>query len=130
MTSNENADGLEQLEALCKKICHILEREHSVLCARNGLIGRGVDELELLHNEKDSELERLELLARNVDFAECAKVVPFRAREVRDSVERCKNLRAKQLRAPTILRQGEQRVERVVIALIYPEIRLKRPKGQ
>jgi flagellar biosynthesis/type III secretory pathway chaperone len=95
MTSNENADGLEQLEALCKKICHILEREHSVLCARNGLIGRGVDELELLHNEKNSELERLELLARNVDFAECAKVVPFRAREVRDSVERCKNLQSR-----------------------------------
>ena len=45
-------------------------------------------------------------------------------------LERCKNLRAKQLRAPTILRQGEQRVERVVIALIYPEIRFKRPKGQ
>ena len=45
-------------------------------------------------------------------------------------LKRCKNLRTKQLRAPAIMRQGQQRIERVKIALIDPKIRFKCPKGQ
>lgn len=95
MTAKSDSDGLEKLEALCKKICQILEREHAVLCARNGLIGKGVDELEALHNEKDSELANLEQLARDVDFSEFAKAVPHRTVDARESVERCKRLQSR-----------------------------------
>jgi len=90
-----NDDGLAQLEALCKKICHILEREHSVLCAKNGLIGKGVDELEALHSEKDREIERLEQLAGTVDFAEFSRAMPHRSLDARESVERCKRLQSR-----------------------------------
>lgn len=95
MTGQQNSDGLEQLEALCKKICQILEREHAVLCAQNGLIGKGVGELEALHSEKDVELANLEQLASNVDFVEFSKAVPHRTLDARESVERCKRLQSR-----------------------------------
>jgi flagellar biosynthesis/type III secretory pathway chaperone len=89
------ADHLQELETLCKRICHILEREHAVLRGRNGLIGDGVGELEQLHAEKDREIDQLERMTRAFASAETTRQQSERAQQVREHIERCKNLQAR-----------------------------------
>jgi flagellar biosynthesis/type III secretory pathway chaperone len=96
MTPNHPAtDNFSDLESLCKKICHILEREHAVLRGRNGLIGDGVQELEQLHAEKDREIETLERLSKGLAAIDQARSNPDRAQHVREQIERCKTLQAR-----------------------------------
>jgi len=87
--------SLDYLQGLCENICHILEREHSVLRSRNGLIGSGVEELEELHIEKEREIEVLDRLSREDTYLEEVRTAPLRASEVRSSIERCKILQAR-----------------------------------
>lgn len=88
-------ETLEQLQSLCDDLCHLLEREHSVLRSRNGLIGAGVAELEQLHGEKDHRIDLLDRASRGGLYSDQAKADPARADTVRQSIERCKSLQAR-----------------------------------
>ena len=96
MTPNHTpSDNLGDLESLCKKICHLLEKEHAVLRSRNGLIGEGVEELEQLHAEKDREIETLERLSKTLGAIDQTRSNPERAQHVREQIERCKTLQTR-----------------------------------
>jgi flagellar biosynthesis/type III secretory pathway chaperone len=84
--------SLDSLEALCSKICQTLDREHAVLRGSNGLIGRGVDELEEIHSEKSEQIARLEGLSRAAETSDEKREHPGRAQGVREHIERCKQL--------------------------------------
>ena len=88
-------ETLEQLQSLCDDLCHLLEREHSVLRSRNGLIGAGVSEPEQLHSEKDRRIDMLDRASRGGLYSNQAKADPTRADTVRQSIERCKSLQAR-----------------------------------
>ena len=87
-----NTPSLHNLDELCVRICRTLDREHSVLRGSNGLMGQGVDDLEAIHAEKSEQLELLETLARSPEAADEAKTDPRRAQDVREKIERCKQL--------------------------------------
>lgn len=84
--------SLETLEDLCTGICRTLDREHSVLRGSNGLIGRGVDDLEAIHEEKSAQIERLETLAKSPEATDEARAHPERAQHLREKIELCKQL--------------------------------------
>jgi len=124
-----NTDNLESLEVLCKKICHILEREHAVLRGRNGLIGDGVNELEELHQEKDREIATLERMSRALGAVEQARSNPERAQHVREHIERCKTLQA---RNHQVFSRVVSAQRRIISLLREPdeEISLYDPRGR
>jgi len=124
-----SADNLDNLEALCKKICHILEREHAVLRGRNGLVGDGVDELEELHQEKDREIATLERMSRALGAVEQARANPERAQHVREHIERCKTLQA---RNHQVFSRVVTAQRRIISLLREPdeEISLYDPRGR
>jgi flagellar biosynthesis/type III secretory pathway chaperone len=84
--------SLDSLDELCSKICQTLDREHAVLRGTNGLIGRGVDDLEEIHSEKTDQIERLEGLSRSTVTTDEKRAYPVRAQAVREHIERCKQL--------------------------------------
>jgi flagellar biosynthesis/type III secretory pathway chaperone len=130
MTPNTlSVDNLDNLETLCKKICHILEREHAVLRGRNGLIGDGVDELEQLHQEKDREIATLERMSRALGAVEQARTNPERAQHVREHIERCKTLQA---RNHQVFSRVVSAQRRIISLLREPdeEISLYDPRGR
>jgi flagellar biosynthesis/type III secretory pathway chaperone len=130
MTSNTpGADNLDSLETLCKRICHILEREHSVLRGRNGLIGDGVEELEHLHQEKDREIATLERMSRALGAVEQARNHPERAQHVREHIERCKTLQA---RNHQVFSRVVSAQRRIISLLREPdeEVSLYDPRGR
>ncbi len=130
MTPNTlSVDNLDNLETLCKKICHILEREHAVLRGRNGLIGDGVDELEQLHQEKDREIATLERMSRALGAVEQACTNPERAQHVREHIERCKTLQA---RNHQVFSRVVSAQRRIISLLREPdeEISLYDPRGR
>lgn len=88
-------EGLEELESLCQRICHILERENAILRGKNGLIGDGIDELEVIQSEKDAKIAMLERVSRNDACIEETKRCPERAERVRSAISRCKDLQSR-----------------------------------
>jgi len=84
--------ALENLDDLCTTICRTLEREHAVLRGSNGLIGRGVEDLEQIQVEKSAQIERLEVLSKSAEATDEARLNPERAQDVRANIERCKQL--------------------------------------
>jgi flagellar biosynthesis/type III secretory pathway chaperone len=63
-----------------------------VLRGSNGLIGRGVDDLERIQLEKSAQIERLEYLAKSPEASDEARAHPEQAQVVREKIERCKQL--------------------------------------
>jgi hypothetical protein len=84
--------GPQDLEALCIRICHILERENAILRSRNGLIGDGIDELELIQSEKDDKIALLERASRDEACVAETRLSPEKAERVRLAISRCKDL--------------------------------------
>jgi len=84
--------SLESLDELCIRICRTLDHEHAVLRGSNGLIGRGVDDLERIQAEKSAQIERLESLAKSPEASDEARAHPEQAQVVREKIERCKQL--------------------------------------
>jgi len=84
--------SLDVLDELCSRICQTLDREHAVLRGSNGLIGQGVDDLEKIHVEKADQIEKLEGLARSPEASDESRAHPGRARDIRENIERCKQL--------------------------------------
>lgn len=82
----------EELEALCQRICHVLERENAILRSRNGLIGEGIEELEGIQAEKDSSIALLERASRDDLCIAESRRSPERAERVRMAIGRCKDL--------------------------------------
>ena len=80
--------ALENLDDLCTTICGTLEREHAVLRGSNGLIGRGVEDLEQIQVEKSAQIERLEVLSKSAEATDEARLNPERAQDVRANIER------------------------------------------
>lgn len=88
-------EGLEELEALCQTICYILERENAILRSRNGLIGDGIEELEVIQSEKDAKIELLERLSRDEASIDETRRNPEKAEKVRVAINRCKDLQSR-----------------------------------
>lgn len=63
-----------------------------MLRGSNGLIGRGVDDLERIQAEKSEQIERLECLAKSPEALDEARAYPEQAQGVREKIERCKEL--------------------------------------
>lgn len=84
--------SLETLDDLCTRISRTLDLEHSVLRGSNGLIGRGVNDLEMIHMEKSAQIERLETLSKSPEATDEARANPERAQNLREKIERCKQL--------------------------------------
>lgn len=63
-----------------------------MLRGSNGLMGQGVDSLEEIHVEKSEQIERLETLAKSSEATDEARANPDRAQNVREKIERCKQL--------------------------------------
>lgn len=89
------AHSLAQVRSQCERICHVLEREYSVLRSRNGLLGEGIDELEVLQEEKEREIAALDLMTRTGTCLDEARARPDDAREVRGAIEQCKGLQSR-----------------------------------
>lgn len=87
--------GLHDLQAQCEVIGHLLEREYAVLRSRNGLLGEGVDELTQLQQEKDEQISRLDVLARDALNLDAATRPSELADPVRQALERCKALQSR-----------------------------------
>ncbi|MFM7433124.1 MAG: hypothetical protein ACKO3O_06470 [Gammaproteobacteria bacterium] len=90
-----SAEGLEELESLCQRICHILERENAILRSKNGLIGDGIDELEAIQSEKDAKIALLERVSRDESCVNETRSCPDTAARVRASINRCKDLQSR-----------------------------------
>jgi len=89
---NATPSTFEELEALCQRICHVLERENAILRSRNGLIGEGIEELEGIQAEKDSSIALLERASRDDLCISESRRSPERAERVRMAIGRCKDL--------------------------------------
>ncbi|MGA0800557.1 MAG: hypothetical protein ACO3P5_08945 [Steroidobacteraceae bacterium] len=130
MTPNHTpSDNLGDLESLCKKICHLLEKEHAVLRSRNGLIGEGVHELEQLHAEKDRDIETLERLSKSLGAIDQSRSNPERAQHVREQIERCKTL---QTRNHQVFSRVVTAQRRIISLLRQPDddVSLYDPRGR
>lgn len=90
-----SAEGLEELESLCHRICHILERENAILRSKNGLIGDGIEELEAIQSEKDAKIALLERVSRDESCVNETRSCPDKAARVRASINRCKDLQSR-----------------------------------
>jgi len=90
-----SAEGLEELESLCQRICHILERENAILRSQNGLIGDGIEELEAIQSEKDAKIALLERVSRDESCVDETRRCPDKAERVRASINRCKDLQSR-----------------------------------
>ena len=88
-------EGLEELEYLCQTICYILERENAILRSKNGLIGDGIEELEVIQSEKDEKIEMLERMSRDETSVQETRNNPEKAERVREAINRCKDLQSR-----------------------------------
>ena len=109
---------LQEIAVLCGGICALLEREHSVLRKSNGLIGEGIPELEALHREKESQIERLDLLSRSEDAIGAARAQPDEARHVREQIMHCKQL---QSRNHQVFSRVVAAQRRIIAVLLQPD---------
>jgi len=108
----------EELEALCQRICHVLERENSILRSRNGLIGEGIEELEGIQAEKDSSIALLERASRDDLCIAESRRSPERAERVRAAIGRCKDL---QMRNHQIFSRVVSAQRKIISVLRQPE---------
>lgn len=108
----------EELEALCQRICHVLERENSILRSRNGLIGEGIEELEGIQAEKDSSIALLERASRDDLCIAESRRSPERAERVRAAIGRCKDL---QMRNHQIFSRVVSVQRKIISVLRQPE---------
>jgi flagellar biosynthesis/type III secretory pathway chaperone len=108
----------EELESLCQRICHVLERENAILRSRNGLIGEGIEELEGLQAEKDSSIALLERASRDDLCIAESRRSPERAERVRRSIGHCKDL---QMRNHQIFSRVVSAQRKIISVLRQPE---------
>jgi len=108
----------EDLEALCQRICHVLERENAILRSRNGLIGEGIEELEGIQAEKDSSIALLERASRDDLCISESRRSPERAERVRMAIGRCKDL---QMRNHQIFSRVVSAQRKIISVLRQPE---------
>jgi flagellar biosynthesis/type III secretory pathway chaperone len=86
---------LADLQLMCDRISHLLEREYSILRSRNGLIGDGAGQLDELHQEKEQQIAVLDQISRTGTCIDEARAAPERASAAKQSIERCKSLQAR-----------------------------------
>ena len=91
LTSNNSDETYRDLEAVCEKLSALLEQEHSVLSEFNGLTGKGINELEDLHQKKDEAIAQLDALSNSVTTKQISESTPHTQR-IRERVEFCKSL--------------------------------------
>jgi flagellar biosynthesis/type III secretory pathway chaperone len=115
---NATPSTFEELEALCQRICHVLERENAILRSRNGLIGEGIEELEGIQSEKDSTIAQLERASKDDICIAESRRSPERAERVRTAIGRCKEL---QMRNHQIFSRVVTAQRKIISVLRQPE---------
>jgi len=91
-TSPTSDETFRNLELTCERLCQLLEREHTVLRESNGLTGKGIDELEHLHQLKDEAIAALDSLSNTPEVKQQSLNHPHGAQRIRNRVELCKSM--------------------------------------
>lgn len=91
-TSPTSEEAFRNLELTCERLGQLLEREHLVLRESNGLTGKGIDELERLHQLKDEAIAALDSLSNSPEMKQQSLDNPYGAQRIRDRVESCKSM--------------------------------------
>jgi len=95
MSAVSTNGNLADLQLMCDRISHLLEREYSILRSRNGLIGDGAEELDELHLEKEQQIAVLDQISRAGTCIDEARASPDKAHIAKTAIERCKSLQAR-----------------------------------
>jgi len=91
-SSFKSNDDFHNLELACERLRQVLEQEHEVLKASNGLTGKGIDKLEQIHQQKDSFISELDQLSSRPDISKEREARTDIAQRVRERIEACKAL--------------------------------------
>jgi hypothetical protein len=107
---------LADLQLMCDRISHLLEREYSILRSRNGLIGDGAGELDELHQEKEQQIAVLDQISRAGTCIDEARAAPERAHAAKSAIERCKALQTRNHQLFGRIVQAQKRILSVLRA--------------
>jgi|CryBogDrversion2_5_1035270.scaffolds.fasta_scaffold00423_6 flagellar biosynthesis/type III secretory pathway chaperone len=122
---------LDNFISVCSEIALTLEREHALLRGRNSLLADGVDELEEIQSSKDEQIATLDKMTKSTLYSSEAQVDPVKAAEVRQVIEHCKKLQARNHQVFTRIVAAQKRI---IEALVGPEpdelVSLYNPRGR
>jgi hypothetical protein len=109
------AATLDNFVSVCGEIAQTLELEHALLRGRNSLLADGVDELEEIQHAKDAQIEVLNHMAKSSIYASESQLDPVKAAEVRQVIDHCKKLQARNHQVFTRIVAAQKRIIEALI---------------
>ena len=116
MSAMSTNGSLADLQLMCDRISHLLEREYSILRSRNGLIGDGAGQLDELHLEKEQQIAELDQISRSGTCIDEARASPDLAQSAKSAIERCKALQSRNHQLFGRIVQAQRRILSVLRA--------------